>query len=252
MFRISYLKPHFWNFLDEAGDFGFKFDKGSSEWFILCCIMVEEPNLALLPPIVSDLMHSGWGQFNQSPPDVLHWKELDHYRKQLVAARVNIPEITVIGVCIWKKWLINSWLDNPETLYSWTSQLVMERIGYYVHARNGTATVVFSKLTDKISKHLLAEMPKIIQSTRPVFDLERIHIRRTQDYPELQIADAYAGMFHNAVIPSRYGFCSPYYLDSVKPRLMSYNGKQFGYGFKVFPTDKLGYNPAYTFISKVA
>ena len=76
-------------YIDESGDEGFKFAKNSSPWFLLGGVIVEDSEDQQVRGSIDRILKLAWEDVGQIPPQLLHWKTLDHERKIVAAKEIQ-------------------------------------------------------------------------------------------------------------------------------------------------------------------
>ena len=230
-------------YIDESGDEGFKFDRGSRPWFFLTGVIVEDKDEPLVRGTVDRIVKKIWLDRNQSPPAMLHWKDISHNAKIVVATELSNQPFCFISVGIWKpKLQPTSFMRKSDPLFRYASRMLLERASWYVNDNEGEAEIIFSSRNRLLLVELQTYISRVIGMTsqiRPVFDPLKIRVRTPDKVKMLQIADACASATGAAFNPDIYGNLQPFYLEILKGRLYRREGRLLSYVLKLFPDDNL-------------
>src|ERR1700693_1771256 len=126
-------------YIDEAGDEGFQFDKGSSEWFILSAAIVEKDRDHHLIQMVRDT-HS---DFKKPADYVLHFRKLKHNRRLEWIGRIAASVCTVSSVLVHKPSLDSAIFRPESALYNYATRLLIERISWFCRDSGGGQVRMF-------------------------------------------------------------------------------------------------------------
>lgn len=227
-------------YLDEAGDEGYKFEAGSSQWFILAGVIVKDTDdLKVSRTIDRIKTRFGWVS-RQKSRRPLHFRKLKHEQKKVVMQELEKEPFTLITVSICKPELNHpTVIRDAQRLFFYTARLLLERLSWYVNDQRGRTDVVFSNrarfpataFEDYIS-HLI---PDPTCEIRPVID--NIEVKNTDQIKMLQIADACASSLFNALNPDRFDNIEPSYFLRLSSKLYR-RGKLLSYGLKMLPDPK--------------
>lgn len=234
-------------YVDESGDEGFQFNKGSSEWFVLSAVIarsVQENNVASL----LDTVRSALGKDPRKP---LHFRNLKHEQRLLYVQKIAQANLRTISVLVHKPSI-----KEPEIfqgryrLYFYTTRLLLERVSWLCRDNkkssdtgDGSAELIFSHRSSLSYKELMDYMDTLetmskyqdIRIDWSVIKTTQIkalphHLRRG-----LQIADAVASSFYYAIQPSSLGFTEDRYTRMLKPVVYRRKGRYLGLGIKFWP-----------------
>jgi hypothetical protein len=233
-------------YIDESGDEGFDFEKGSTQWFVLSAIVIEKSLDLKVVKLVDEVR----ALLQRKDKEPLHFRKLKHeHRLPLVdaIARSNLKAITIL---VHKPSITN--IENFQQkyrLYFYATRLLLERVSWYCRERqphvkgDGGAQIVFSNRSSMNYESLrtyfkkLQEQPFDIQIDWDVIKTARIHAYPSEKRMGLQLADAIASGFFYGVNVTRYGFTEHRYVEMLKPVIYSHKGRFEGYGVKLFPTE---------------
>ena len=241
-------------YVDESGDEGFSFratlsEQASSDWFVLAAFVTrKQTDLEVVKAI--DHVRSELGLH---PRKHVHWKKLKHPAKVRYAQIIAALQARLLVVCVHKPSLL-----EPETfqdryrLYFYVVRYLLERISWLARDRHnptrwggdGTVELLFSnrqgmsyeEMRDYL--RLLAKHQETGQDIRIDFAHVPIAKLKTQTPGRsmgLQLADATAGAFFNALERDRFGNTEYRYAQVLSPILYRHEGTLHGYGFKVIP-----------------
>lgn len=246
-------------YVDEAGDEGFKFGKGSSEWFVLGAAILrratEMPEIRLVDDVRARL-NRGRKPDRQFPArKALHFRDLEHDVRKYYAARIAQASLTTAVVLIKKQDLLPIYQTPAEqkkvgeALYHTATTTLIDIISHYcVNARtaedagDGSVDLVFSSR----SSLDYAELRDFVGEVLAGSELSKYHghtnadiIRVSQIQPMmhgksmgLQIADAITSGYYKAVEPSEDGFVEDAYVRLLLPRAYQGDDNLNGIRFK--------------------
>jgi hypothetical protein len=217
------MAPTFVVYIDESGDEGFSFGRGSSEWFVLCAVITKKAN-DLETVMLVDEARSQLGKRERQP---LHFRDLRHEQRLPLVARIAKADLRTICICVHKPSL-----SEPETfqerfrLYFYTARYLLERVSWYCRdhttARDtgdGSAQIIFSNRSGMSYDELRTYLHEL-ESRSHYSDIRiewwAIRPEQIAAYPParrlgLQIADAVAGSFYYAIEFSQHGFTEDRY-----------------------------------------
>ena len=76
-------------YVDESGDEGFKFDRGSSMWFVLSAVVVKDADEPEVRSTIDTLLTDLWVSRGKAAPKDLHWRKLKHSQKLYVSDKLK-------------------------------------------------------------------------------------------------------------------------------------------------------------------
>ncbi len=242
-------------YIDESGDEGFRFrrnadEQASSDWFVLAGMVTRRQT----DPETVKAVDAVRCDLKVRPRDAIHWKKLKHAEKVRYTQIMAPLPARVAAVCVHKPSL-----SEPEKfreqyrLYFYAVRCLLERLSWLVRdladgvRRNGDGAVglVFSNRQGmpyermQAYLHLLRRQQHAGHDIRIEFDRVQVAGLKTQTPGTslgLQLADAAAGAFFNALERDRFGNTEPRYLQILSPLLYRYEQNVHGYGFKILPT----------------
>ena len=244
-------------YIDEAGDEGFKFGKGSSEWFVLGAAILrratEIPEIKLIDDVRARL-NRGRKPDRQFPAKkALHFRDLEHDVRKYYAARIAQSAVCTAVVLIKKQDLLSGNETAAEesqiraALYHVATLALMENISVYCANQyvagepgDGSVDLVFSSRSS-LNYDELKNTIELVLADPSAFSYEgyseREIIRPTQVQAimhsksmGLQIADAVTSSYYCAVENSADGFTEDAYVRLLLPRAYRYSEKLFGHG----------------------
>ena len=236
-------------YIDESGDEGFSFGKGSSEWFVLSAAITRKANDLDTVKLV-DHVRALLGRPEKKP---LHFRDLRHEHRVPYIDAIARADLRIAAVLVHKPSL-----NEPEKfgeryrLYFYTARYLLERVSWYCRdhwnshdSGDGTAEVVFSNRAE-MSHTELKEYLSRLKDQRGFFDVRvawsvinpgLISAFTPGKRMGLQIADAVASGLCYAVQPSRLGFTEDRYARMLKPVVYHRQGQHIGYGLKFWPRE---------------
>lgn len=237
-------------YVDESGDEGFSFGRGSSEWFVLSAVITRRVEDLQLVKLV-DEVRVALGKPERKP---LHFRDLRHeHRLPFVDKIANAP-LRSISVCIRKPSIL-----EPEKfherfrLYFYGARYLLERVSWYCRDRkgprdlgDGSAALVLSNRSGMSCQELRQYLRLLKTQSDAGHEVrvdwsaikpERVTALRPGGRAGLQVADAVAGSFYYALERSRHGFTEDRYARMLKPVVYKHQGRYLGYGLKFWPED---------------
>lgn len=241
-------KPTFVVYIDESGDEGFCFNKGSSKWFVLsAAIVLKERDLETVKLI--DEVRTKLGREGKV---ALHFRNLRHEQRIPFVNKISEANkhIRAISVIIHKPSLMEpETFQEPHRLYFYSVRYLLERVSWLCrdnkkqHKGDGSAKVVFSNRSSMPYEELRDYFRRLRRRTG-YFDIRvewsvikenQIFAQPARNLMGLQIADAVASSFYFAVEPSQYGHTEERYAKILKPVVYHRYGNYLGYGLKFWP-----------------
>ena len=148
-------------YIDEAGDEGFKFGQGSSEWFVLGAVMLrrasEMPELRLIDDVRARLNRGRAADRQYPAKKALHFRDLQHDVRKYYASRIAQARLTSAVVLIKKRDLLSGEETAAEerqiraALYHLATLALIETISHYCasdyvlgESGDGSVELVFS------------------------------------------------------------------------------------------------------------
>jgi hypothetical protein len=247
-------------YIDESGDEGSKFEEGSSRWFVLSAMVVENTEqiqqmLCQLIDSVRDTINQGRQEHHRIPPcKPLHFRDLKHDDRKFFSMKIGqVVDVCSISVLCHKPTLQSL---KQERLYHYLLRVLVERISLYCRNRVGSgSSLPRLKLTlsnrgglrqsavDEYFRHLWHNLKtqEVVVDGNAVLD--KILVLSSGKAIGLQLADAIASSIFYSVEPNRYGMVETAYLQLIMPRVYSQDGFVLGHGIKVFPKEAVSELP---------
>jgi len=242
--------PSFVVYVDESGDEGFAFGKGSSEWFILSAVIIKKPLELETVKFVDGVRN----MLNKRPKKALHFRKIKHEQRLPYIDLISQAPLKAISVLIHKPSF-----TKPEIflkgyrLYFYAVRYLVERISWFcrdnykrsIDYGDGFAEIVFSNRTNMPYREMKDYLTLLRGQTGycdvriywPRINLDYIKALSASKRMGLQIVDAVAGSFFYGVQRSDYGFAEDRYARMLKPVIYRYGRQYLGYGLKFFPID---------------
>ena len=236
-------------YIDESGDEGFSFGKGSSDWFVLSAVVTRFSQDLRVVKLV-DLVRTNLGKPNKKP---LHFRDLRHEQRIPYIDQIAKADLRTISILAYKPSV-----KEPEKfqeryrLYYYIVRYLLERVSWYCRdhltthdSGDGSAKSSFSNLSGMSYEELRKYLVYLKEQT----DFFDVRIEWSVIVPDqikayspgkrmgLQIADAIAGSFYYAVQKTQHGFTEDRYVRMLKPVVYSRRGHYIGYGIKLWPRD---------------
>lgn len=239
-------------YIDEAGDEGFEFSRGSSTWFVLAAAIVEAANDQITATAINRIKDRLWPQKGDPWRQPLDWSRLKHPQKRVVVQELIKEDFGLIAVAFEKSHpQFDQSRFNPKivrakspqlksTLYFYATRFLVERVCKFARGRGGRVSVVFENRSSLSLPELRSYLSLVStlpgpygQPTIPLGVLHHIAVGDKQTYKMLQVADACAGAVYSALETDRYGNVEDTYVLSLGPKFDRVGGKLWGYGIKV-------------------
>lgn len=236
-------------YIDESGDEGFKFDKGSSEWFVLSAVITRKAvDLATVKLVDSVRMKLG-----KPAKKPLHFRDLKHEQRLPFVDEISKADLRIISIMVHKPTLNEQekFMERYR-LYFYAARYLFERISWYCRDHrtrkdtgDGSCNIVFSNRSGMSYEDLRNYFQALKDST----GLFKVRIEWSVIKPEqitaytpikrmgLLIADAVASSFFYATQRSQYGYTEDRYARILKPIVYHRQGRYMGYGLKFWPRE---------------
>jgi hypothetical protein len=240
------MKRSFVVYIDEAGDEGFSFAKGSSIWFILTALIAKKNNDLQVVTLASDIKK----RFGKQKP--LHFRDLKHEQRLPLVQAISEQQIKVVSILIHKPSL-----KEPEKfqdryrLYFYGVRYLLERVSWYCRDHktprdpgDGSAEIIFSNrggMSYSELKSYLDHLERQSDVSDVRIEWSVIRTGQIKSYAMskragLQIVDAVCGSFFFALEP-RHGFTESRYAQMLEPVVYQRGGLYLGYGLKFWPRE---------------
>lgn len=245
-------------YIDESGDEGFKFrrsvsEQASSDWFVLTALITHKRTDLRTVKAIDRVRR----ELRLRPGTHVHWKKLKHVEKVRYSQIMATLRTTLMAVCVHKPSLF-----EPESfreryrLYFYAVRYLLERASWLARdgdssARrdgDGAIELVFSNrqgMSYEEMRRYLRLLQRQRQSGHDIrIEFERVPVanlgtRAPGECMGLQLADAAAGAFFNALERDRFGNTEPRYLQTLLPLLYRHRASVHGYGLKIMPANAI-------------
>lgn len=237
------MTPSFVVYIDESGDEGFQFGKGSSTWFILSAVITHKASDLQTVKLV-DTVREILGRKDREP---LHFRGLKHEHRLPCLQQIAQANLKTVTIFVHKKSIRDVELfQQRNRLYFYASRLLLERVSWYCRDHkmdgDGTAEIIFSNRSGMKYEEFRAYL-NVLKSQTAVFkvevDWDVIKIDQITAFASkgmgLQIADAVASGFFFSTQLNHYGFIEDRYARMLKPVVYGHKGRYNGYGLKIWP-----------------
>jgi hypothetical protein len=235
-------------YIDESGDEGFCFEKGSSAWFVLSAVVTREDADIATVKLVDDVRE----KLGKKPRYTLHFRELQHPHRLPYVDAISRARLRAVSVLVHKPTIQEpeKFGSEPHLLYRFATRYLLERVSWLCrdHRKNedDTAKIYFSNRA-AMSYDYIRDYLNVLKSNTGMFDV-RIDWTAFSDPPNitsaahssmmgLQIADAVASSLFYACEKTRLGYNEPRYAEMLSPIFYRRSGKLLGYGLKFWPRE---------------
>ncbi len=242
-------------YVDESGDEGFSFDRGSPKWFVVAAVVLPEPQeLSLVKSIVDEtraqinLYRREGNKIPDKKP--LHFRDLKHDERKLLAKRIGETEsVKWVSVAFNKALLSHDNFPIGERLYFYALRFLVERISWCCRDWHSSphphrVELVFANRASLKPDNLREYFDELEQNRERLdyhaennLDLNNIAVLSSGRRLGLQIADAVASSVFYAVQPNNFGMTEEGYLKLIWSRVYQHKGQIWGYGIKIFPRE---------------
>ena len=257
--------PSFVVYIDESGDEGFGFSKGSSKWFALSAIITRK-HIDIDTVKLVDKVRERLGRTKRK---ILHFYRLKHEHRLPFVEEISHARLRVVTVLVHKPSL-----KSPEIfreghrLYHYATRYLLERVSWCCRDHyneklpgDGSAQIVFSHRNmsyDEIRNYLnkLKKRSEYsdIRINWQIIKTDQIKAISHKLSMGLQIADAVASSFYYGVEINQQGFTEPRYASILKPVLYHHRKRYLGNGLKFVPRESsamIGTNKNLTWIHQI-
>jgi hypothetical protein len=226
-------------YIDESGDEGFAFGKGSSEWFVLSAVVTLKPEDLEIVRLV-DRVRIRLKRPEHKP---LHFRDLRHEHRIALVAEIASASLRVVSLLVHKPSLANRGDLLGHNLYFQAVAHLLEGIASLCRvarprAGDGTAEILFSNRSGMSYDDLKVFLRNKVTNNEldgTFFRWDRIHTQAPGRRMGLQIADAVATGFFKAVELTEYGFTEDRYARILKPVLFRRDSIYLGCGLRFWP-----------------
>lgn len=234
-------------YIDEAGDEGFK--AGASQWFIISAVVVEQSSDRDIARVINNIKCRLWGNVTRQP---LHWVKLRHDKKRVVIQEMSKENFVLFTVAFEKKYLARERFDSQYdrenrmqfrwAMYFYATKLLVERICRYAERQGARVNLIFENRGSISYRELYNYLTSMTdypgpygKSTIPRKMVKSVEPHNKEVKKLLQVADACSGAVHDALAINQYGVVEESYVLGLADKYDRFNGRLWGYGFKLFP-----------------
>jgi hypothetical protein len=247
-------------YIDESGDPGLRRVQprtpgGASEWFVLSCVLVRIEHDSNVLLWVKNLVSAP-----NSQRAYLHFRDLSPAKKRQVCETIGEKPLRCFVAMSNKKNMEGHRNDRPfpepNWFYQWMTRILLERVTEFCQAVNEqsaqepkTLRVVFSR-RGGLSLHRLRQYLGLVKfqgetnslyiNTKKlsgsVLDPKEFRIFDHKMRAGLQLADAVASAFYQAVTLDKEGACDPQFAKLLRPTMYHRRKRFIENGIKPFPT----------------
>lgn len=236
-------------YIDESGDEGFSFGKGSSEWFVLSAVVTRKETDLETVKLIDEVR----SQLNKPDKKPLHFRDLKHEQRLPFIDKIANASLRIVSVLVHKPSLREPEIFQERyRLYFYSIRYLLERVSWLCFDKrkdddggDGSADIIFSNRSGMSYEEmrgylaLLEEQSKYkdVQIKWPVIRRDQITALTAGKKMGLQIADAVASSFYYAVQSSQHGFTEDRYARMLKPVIYQRKGMYAGHGIKFWPKE---------------
>lgn len=234
-------------YIDESGDEGFSFDRGSSKWFVLSAVITRKSEDLETVKLIDEAKILLNREPNKKP---LHFRDLKHEQKLPLLELIKSRNLKIANVLIHKPSLKNAeTFKSRYKLYFYSVRYLLERVSWYCRdnrlkndSGDGSTEIIFSNRSGMSYEELRNYIEKLKHNNSTRIYWNSIESKKITAYSPgkrmgLQIADATATSVFKSVEKSNYGFTEDRYIKMLKPVIYERNGKYESYGIKIFPNN---------------
>jgi hypothetical protein len=244
------MSASFVAYIDESGDEGFKFSKGSSEWFVLSAAITRKRFDLATVKLVDDVRTL----LKCHPEKVLHFRDLKHEHRIAYVDTIAKAPLRAASVLVHKPSLLEPEVfQEKHRFYRYVVRYLLERVSWFCRDNHdparfggdGSADIVFSNRSS-MSYEMIREYLQWLKLNSERFSctidwsaikVDQIAPRVPSQRMGLLIADAIASSAYFGVNPSQVGFTEPRYITDLKPIIYRRAGRYIGYGLKSWPKE---------------
>jgi hypothetical protein len=253
-------------YVDEAGDEGFSFGRGSSDWFVLSAVIVPKARDLETVKLVDHVR----AKLGKPAKKQLHFRDLKHEQRLPYLDAIAKAHVKTISVLVHKPSITHlarrphrsgsqtvseeSPLKYPyHRLFFYAAAHLLQGISWYCcdqkslyeKVGDGSAELVFSNRSDLSSQRLSEYVNGLRAQAKGIgIKVDSSVIRPDQvvtycpgKLMGLQIADAVATSYFYSVQPSVHGFTEDRYVRILNQVAYRFEGRTDGYGLIFRPED---------------
>lgn len=246
--------PTFVAYIDESGDEGFRFNAGSSDWFVLSAFICRKSEIADVDRLAADVRVI----LNKPVHHELHFRKLKHEHRVALTNELAKSPYKSMSILTHKPSLMKPTSFNGDCkLYRYNLRYLLERVSWYCRdnkqfrdAGDGSVELIFSKRMRMSYADIISYLDLLLSNASLRVDGEQIidvrlsgAIIKTDQITALparwrsglQFADVVATSCYYGVELSQVGYVESRYLTTLKPMLYAYKSRVLRYGLKFFP-----------------
>jgi hypothetical protein len=193
-------------YLDESGDTGFKFNRGSSRYFVITLLLVEDPLPfhAAIEELRAGLGFAAGNEFKwaSSSHDV-RWAFQRMLRRQDFSARILVVDKSLMKA---------PHLRQRETFYNFLVQMVLRQDDETI--REATIVLDESIKNKKSKQHLATYLRRELNADPRVTKIKAVRYHRSHSDNLLQAADMLSGAIY-----TRYHRGNSDYLEYIRVKI---------------------------------
>lgn len=230
-------------FIDEAGDAGNKYGKGSSEFLVMGCVVVA----------AADLNHA-IKVFEETKAERGHNRQIRKFsecgdkEKFVLTKLLAQKKVRIIQVALHKPSMEGSFVrSNPRQEYNYLVKWTVERVSWLARdaARGGPPlynqcqlhfseqrVYPYSELCDYLNKIQKGQERYNCSAVWDYINEDAIYSRHKNETP-IHLADTVASAFHHALEPKQHGMTDERFQANLLPALYRRSGKV--QGLKLYP-----------------
>ncbi len=236
-------------YIDESGDEGFRFGKGSSDWFIVSAVVTQKATDLETVKLVDHVREQ---VLNRKDHEPLHFRKLKHEHRIPFLDVLSQADLKALVVLIHKPSIKNVEIfQQKNRMYFYAARLLLERVSWYCRDHvttktpgDDTAEIIFSNRGGMKYEEFRQYMNRLrhrtesddVQINWNVIKSDQITASATKRMG-LQLADAVASGFFFGVQPNQYGFVEDRYVRMLYPLMYKRFGRYAGYGLKFWPRE---------------
>lgn len=234
-------------YIDESGCDGFRFGRGSSNWFVLAGAVFRSTN----EPEVVKVVDAVRIELKRDPARDLHFRDLKHQQRLLLTDRIGKAKVRCVVVAIHKPSITDTGTyQTKNLLYHYASRLLIERVSWLCTAlrehadpNDGTTKIIFSHR--RTTPHTgIQDYLRKLQTKPTEIDWSAINVDNVGAHPHkhrkaLWFADCLASSFWYGLEPSSVGFTEGRYAQHMRKVVWNSKGAYAGSGIKIYPREAL-------------
>lgn len=241
-----HMSESFMVYVDESGDEGFVFGRGSSEWFVLSAVITKKATDLDTVKLVDRVRQ----RIGIGPKEPLHFRDLRHEKRVPYIDEIQRADLTTVSICFHKPSITN--IKNfcePHRLYFYAVRYLLERVSWFCRdceasgIGDGSAKIIFSNKAGMSYEALKGYMTHL-EANHAQARIEWRIIKPDQicafspgKMMGLLIADAVATSLYFALTLNRYGYNEDKFATMLKPTIYAYRGRIITYGLKFWPNE---------------